>query len=104
MGRGDGALWTLAHELVTLMKEQQNFGKDAKQGEHASIAGRSANFYSHYRNQYAVPHKVENWSTSKHSYTTLVHTSKEHSILSHEYLFNCVHCDFIHNNQKVEIT
>lgn len=59
MGRGDGAMWTLAHELVTLMKEQQNFGKDAKQGEHASIAGRSANLATLEINM-AVSQKIGN--------------------------------------------
>lgn len=100
MGRDDGAMWTLAHELVALMKEQQNLGsahagKYAEQREHASIAGRSANLAT-LEIHVAVSQKIGNWSTSRPSCASLGHIPKGCSIIPQGHLHNSVHISIIH--------
>jgi hypothetical protein len=38
--------------LRSKTQEAANFGKDLEQGEHFSIAGRSADLYNHFGNQF----------------------------------------------------
>jgi hypothetical protein len=39
-------------------------GEDVEKGEYSSFIGRSANFYSHYGQQYGVPQKIETHPSS----------------------------------------
>jgi len=75
--------------------------EDVEQGEHSTAGGR-ANLYSHCGNQYCSSSGSWELITSSHNYATLGCILKGCYILSQEHLLNNVHCDFIHNSQKVE--
>ena len=79
-------------------------GKDVEQGKHSFIAGGMQTYADTLKFNMAVPKKTGNATTPKHSYTTLGHIPKGHSILPQGYLVTYVHYGFIHNIQNPETT
>jgi hypothetical protein len=73
-------------------------GENMEEEEHLFIAGRNANLYNHFENQFGS--LSENW----HSYTTPGHILKRCSNIPQRPLLNYDHSSFICNSQKREIT
>jgi hypothetical protein len=86
------------------MQMTAHAGKDVEQGEHSSIAGRSANMSATLEIKMVISQKIWNPSISTPSYTTPEYIPKRWSTNPQGLLLNYVHSRFIHNSQKVETT
>jgi hypothetical protein len=79
-------------------------GKDVEQGEHFSIAGGSADLYSHYVNQHVSSSENGELIYLKLSYTPRRIIPKGCPILPQGHLLNHGGGSFVRNSQTLDIT